>query len=438
MTGRLHVGFARRDITPPPGIDLSGFGFRFGASLGSLEPLDVGVIAATYGEQTLLLLGFDLIGFTIEHLAILRARMAAATGVPGENQMWTCTHTHGGPETGVLPGMGAKDPDYLDSVEEAAVDAAVEALDRLVMVDLWLARGKSYVGANRRSAAFRPGGPEDGHIDDIDAAVVVAEFRGTEGDPVVTVVNYSCHPTGSRESVSTSDYPGHMRRTISQVTGAPCLYVNGAGGDVNQRFDGAGYRSVSNARHHGVALGRTVLDLRSQLRRSSTTLAGSASAPADLYYAEPISQAEARQILAEGQHALTSTTGTAQRLRIQWHQVDFARRVLDWRPSDGPDLTVDIQALRIGDLALIAIPSEFFSEDGRALRTQTSSPELIVAGWSNGLVGYTPTRRATATGGYEVDDAHRWYGHHAPWAPVSGDNLRTAALNSISQLFGDD
>ena len=110
---------------------------------------------------------------------------------------------------------------------------------------------------------------------------------------------------------------------------------------------------------------------------------------------------------------MEATTGTAQRLRIQWHQVDFARRVLDWQPSDGPGLTVDIQALRIGDLALVAIPSEFFSADGRALRAQTPSPELMVAGWSNGLVGYTPTRRATATGGYEVDDAHRWYGHPA-------------------------
>ena len=435
MTNQLRVGFARRDITPPPGIDLSGFGFRFGASLGSLEPLEVGVIAVSDGDRTLLLFTFDLIGFTLDHLAHLRARTATATGVPGANQMWTCTHTHGGPETGVLPGMGEKDSGYLASVEGAAVAAAIEALDRMDTANLWLSRGESYVGANRRSAVFRPGGPEDGHIDDIDAAVVVAEFRGADGHPIVTLVNYSCHPTGSRESVSTSDYPGHMRHTVSAATGAPCTYVNGAGGDVNQRFDGAGYRSVSNARHHGVALGRTVLDLRSQLRPSTTAHAASASTPADLHYADPISQAEARRILAEGQRTVEATTGTAQRLRIQWHQVDFARRVLDWQPSDGPGLTVDIQALRIGDLALVAIPSEFFSADGRALRAQTPSPELMVAGWSNGLVGYTPTRRATATGGYEVDDAHRWYGHPATWNPASGDNLRAAALKSIGQLF---
>lgn len=438
MTNRLQVGFARRDITPPPGIDLSGFGFRFGASLGSLEPLEVGVLAVSDGDQTLLLLSFDLIGLTIEHLAGLRARMAAETGVPGASQMWACTHTHGGPETGVLPSMGEKDPDYLDFVEEAAVAAAVEALGRKSTASLWLARGESYMGANRRSAAFRPGGPEDGHIDDIDAAVVVAEFRNGDGNPIVTLVNYSCHPTGSRESVSTSDYPGHMRRTVSAATSAPSLYINGAGGDVNQRFDGAGYRSVSNARHHGVALGRTVLDLRSEMRPSTTAQATSAATPADLHYADPISQTEARRILAEGQRALEATTGTAQRLRIQSHQVDFARRVLDWQPSEGPDLTVDIQALRMGDLALVAIPSEFFSADGRALRAETRSPELMIAGWSNGLVGYTPTRRAMATGGYEVDDAHRWYGHHAAWTPVSGDNLRAAALAAISQLFNDD
>lgn len=143
MTGQLQVGFARRDITPPPGIDLSGFGFRFGANLGSLEPLEVGALAVTDGDRTLLLFGFDLIGLTIEHLADLRARMADETGVPGANQMWTCTHTHGGPETGVLPSMGEKDPDYLDFVEEAAVAAAVEALDGLTTAELWLARGES-------------------------------------------------------------------------------------------------------------------------------------------------------------------------------------------------------------------------------------------------------------------------------------------------------
>lgn len=435
MTGELRVGFARRDITPPPGIDLSGFGFRFGANLGSLEPLKVGALAVTDGAQTVLLFSLDLIGLTLDHLAHLRSRTARATDVPGANQMWTCTHTHGGPETGVLPGMGETDSDYLSLVEHAAQAAAEEAIERLAPADLWLARGESYIGANRRSAAFRPGGPEDGHIDDIDATVVAAEFRNSDGDPIVTLVNYSCHPTGSRESVSTSDYPGHMRRTVSVATGAPCLFVNGAGGDVNQRFDSTGHRSVATARRHGVALGRTVLDLRSHLRPSATARAAAASASADLHYAPPISESAARRILTEGQRALSSTTETAHRLRIQWHQVDFAQRVLDWKQSAGPDLTVDIQALRIGDLALVAIPSEFFSADGRALRIETPSPELVVAGWSNGLVGYTPTRRAMATGGYEVDDAYRWYGHHASWDPMSGDNLRAAALNSIGQLF---
>ena len=438
MSGRLRVGFACRDITPAPGIDLSGFGFRFGASLGSLEPLEVGVLAVTDGDQTVLLLSFDLIGLTLEHLAGLRSRTAEATGVLGSSQMWTCTHTHGGPETGVLPGMGEIDPDYLASAEQSALAAAREALERLTPADLWLTRGESFVGANRRSAVFRPGGPEDGHIDDMDPTVVAAEFRNPDGDPIVTLVNYSCHPTGSRESVSTSDYPGHMRRTVSGATGAPCMYVNGAGGDVNQRFDSSGHRSVASAHRHGVALGRTVLGLRSEMRPSATARAAAASAPADLHYAPPITESAARRILTEGQRALASTSGTARRLRIQWHQVDFAHRVLNWQPPSGPHLTVDIQALRIGDLALVAIPSEFFSADGRTLRAKTPSPELVVAGWSNGLVGYTPTRRAMATGGYEVDDAYRWYGHPAAWDPVSGDNLRAAALNSIGQLFPAD
>ena len=74
MSGRLRVGFACRDITPAPGIDLSGFGFRFGASLGSLEPLEVGALAVSDGDQTVLLFSLDLIGLTLEHLADLRSQ----------------------------------------------------------------------------------------------------------------------------------------------------------------------------------------------------------------------------------------------------------------------------------------------------------------------------------------------------------------------------
>ncbi len=435
MTPHLYVGFARRDISPPPGIDLSGFGFRFGASLGTLEPLELSALAVTDGNQTALLFSLDLVGLTLEHLADLRARMAEISGVPAANQMWTCTHTHGAPETGVLPGMGGVDDDYLASVGGEALTAARVALVGMSPVELWLGCGRSFMGANRRSAAFNPRGPHDGEIDDIDPTVVVAEFRDPNQKPRALLVNYGCHPTGSRECVSTSDYPGHCRRVVSAAADAPCMFVNGAGGDVNQRFDPSGRRSAANARRRGEELADVTLAVRPHLRRSQTRTVAAASRPAGLHYAAPIDAAAAQRILEDGRQRLAAADGTAQRRRIAWHQVAFAERVLRYTPGTAPDLTVQVQALRIGDLAVAALPSEFFAADGTELRRTACSPSLMLAGWSNGLVGYTPTRRAMQSGGYEVDDAHRWYGHPAAWDPVSGDNLRAAACAAVARTF---
>ena len=70
-------------------------------------------------------------------------------------------------------------------------------------------------------------------------------------------------------------------------------------------------------------------------------------------------------------------------------------------------LQVEVQALRIGDLAIAAFPSEIFSADSRSIRADSPAPHTMVAGWSNGLFGYAPTRRAVERGGYEAETAFR-------------------------------
>ena len=187
---------------------------------------------------------------------------------------------------------------------------------------------------------FVLGGPEDGHIDDIDATVVASEFRDSPtARRVLTLVNYSCHPTGSRESVSTSDYPGHTRRTVSAATGAPCMFVNGAGGDVNQRFDSSGHRSVANSlQTRGSAWVGPFLTcgpqcappqpparLLPQCPPTSTTPRQSPGPP----LAESSPRASAPWRPRPEPRSACASSGT---------RSHFAHRVLNWQPSSGPDL----------------------------------------------------------------------------------------------------
>ena len=61
-----------------------------------------------------------------------------------------------------------------------------------------------------------------------------------------------------------------------------------------------------------------------------------------------------------------------------------------------------IQALRIGDLAVCAIPFETFVEIGLDLKKRSPFPQTMVIGIANGYHGYLPTPEQHKLGGYET------------------------------------
>jgi hypothetical protein len=56
----------------------------------------------------------------------------------------------------------------------------------------------------------------------------------------------------------------------------------------------------------------------------------------------------------------------------------------------GP-IAAEIQALRIGDFALVTFPGEAFVEVGLRIKKQSPMPTTFVAGYTNGSIGYAPT-----------------------------------------------
>lgn len=433
----LQIGIARRDITPAPGLDLSGFSPRTGASLGTRDPLELHVLVASSADQTVMLATYDLIGLTPEWIGTTRTRVHQATDIASSHQMYCCTHTHLGPETGVIPTMGQPDDRFLDTLMTQTTAAAEEATQSKQPVHLVSGTSASFVAINRRSRMFSPQAPDDGQPDEIDSTVVAVQACTAAGSPLVTLVNYGCHPTSSRERIYSADYPGHVRRRVQQITGATCMYVNGAGGNANLRFDSPSQRGLECARQYGGELGLTAIQALQSPRLGLSNLVGVAMRTATLTLMELPTPPEARSLLALGETHLGTSSTDAERRHFEAYEIEHAKRVL--AAHDDPTWTgiqdVEIQALRIGDAAVVATPVELFAEDGLALRSGAPAPALLVAGWSNGNHGYLPTRRAVLHGGYEVESAHRWYQQPAAWDPASGDTIRAAAREAVSELF---
>jgi neutral ceramidase len=79
----------------------------------------------------------------------------------------------------------------------------------------------------------------------------------------------------------------------------------------------------------------------------------------------------------------------------------YAQRVL--LLHDSPDeVSIMLQAFRIGDLGVTAIPFEVFTETGLEIKQKSPLKPTFTIELANGSYGYLPTPRQHALGGYET------------------------------------
>ena len=81
---------------------------------------------------------------------------------------------------------------------------------------------------------------------------------------------------------------------------------------------------------------------------------------------------------------------------------NYARNVVAAAERTEDTVTVKLQAIRIGDLAVCGIPFETFVEIGLDLKKRSPFPQTMVIGLANGRHGYLPTPEQHQLGGYET------------------------------------
>jgi hypothetical protein len=91
------------------------------------------------------------------------------------------------------------------------------------------------------------------------------------------------------------------------------------------------------------------------------------------------------------------------------------------------EVELELQAIRIGDVALLGAPMEVFAELGHAIAQESPFGWTAISGYTNGSAGYLPTAQATVEGGYEVETA-------SPFAPAAGERFISAAGQLLRRL----
>ena len=418
MTRALsHAGVACVDITPPPGLAMAGFAARRGSATEAHDPLTVRALVV--GDTALAVV--DVIGLG----AGLSARVRSRCGLAAENVTLAATHSHGGPVS--MPGRlsAAADPAWIERLESGLVTAIRAASAAREPVRLSGGTGADPgVAKNRR----RPDGP-------VDRGVPVLRLDRPDGSPLAVLVSYACHPVvlGADNRRWTADYPFFVRAALEEaLPGAIAVFATGCCGDVNTGHSAAASLDATPqpARSYAEAarLGRLLAESALQAPLSplsGTVLAAEANCtlPFELRDGDPATLADGWETEAAG--------ADPDRAHLLRHWSAWARALA---ATSAPPLPARVTALDWGGARILALPGEIFAATALTLRHRQSAAPLFVLGTADDTPGYVPPRAEYAAGGYEVDEAHRFYGMPAAFAPGCAETLAAAADAAAAHL----
>lgn len=413
------VGAARRDVTP----DLSVRSRCWGPATHDLptgvhRPLTLTALALREhgGGDPLALVTIDGTWHRrADDELRVRSHILDGVGLGPERLLVHLVHTHAGANLNTdepdAPG-GDHVASYLDYLAHQGLAAVTEALASMRSGVLeWttgrcdLATCRDLVEDGRALVGFDPSVPADD-------TVVVGCARTRAGETIATVVNYACHPTtlAWQNRLLSPDYIGAAREVIESLTKAPCVFLQGASGDLAPAWQYVGDTSVAD--RHGRRLGYAVASalegmtpVGTRLRRSGTVESG---APLAMWEPAPV---EIPTLLRAARCDVELTPqelpGVAE-LAQRWAGIpdrsltERLARARSLRSSyePGSHLSYPVWVWMLGGTALVAHPGEAYSQLQRDLRSAHGATTVVMNLTNSPGFFYLPTTAAYNSGAY--------------------------------------
>jgi hypothetical protein len=214
---------------------------------------DVLTLGPADGSPRLLRAYADLVQLAQQQHDELISAMSKAASVPSQGTILSYSHTHASglftPDRANMPG-GEMIPGYLAEMRAKLATACREAAENMHEVFITYATGQCNMAGNRdywdeKNGIFVCGYNPDEPADD---TLIVGRITDVDGHLVGTMVNYACHATtlAWENKLISPDFVGAMREMVEEHTGAPCIYAQGACGDLGPRYSYTGDTAVAD------------------------------------------------------------------------------------------------------------------------------------------------------------------------------------------------
>jgi hypothetical protein len=419
----LRVGAAAADLEADDSMIIAG-GITAGKATGQEGKLRAVAIVLEQDGTKLAIVACDILMITRAHLDPVLKDLQRSTGIPAQNILVNCTHTHHAPSTMVLHGYGL-DATFTKRVQEAITKAVQQASANLSTNDckfLFYLGKEETVGQNSRQLL------DDGQIywigprtnfvratGPFDPELPVLEFREQATDKLRALIfNHSTHTIGTRQPGKRSpSFYGLAAQEIESELGGTVCFLEGASGsthnlnlpcaEMTHRIKTAVLDASNNAEPRPVPrLASLKRPFKFRVRDFDEKVEDEAVSRYCRKYAGAYGESVSK-VFRDMRATLASQCGQE---RETW-----------------------LQVLLIGDVAIAGVPAEFFTQLGLDIKNRSPFRYTYVAELANDWIGYLPNREAHKLGGYQV-----WTGYHSYAEPGTGERIVDEITSMLHQL----
>jgi hypothetical protein len=352
------------------------------------------------------------------------ARIEKSTGIAPDRILVNATHTHHAPTTVTVHGY-AREERFIPIVEDAIVTSVEQANQKLAAGNsqfLYKLGEENTFGANSRllladntifwvgsrEDAVRPTGP-------FDPQLPVLAFRGSDGKLRALIYNHSTHTIGTRKpGVRSPSFYGLASQELEAELGCPVEFLEGASGSTHD-------------------LGTVTADQAIERMKKAVTEALAAAEPHAVTKLVSLKRPFEFKVRTFDETVEDSKVASYCRKRIPSGAdgvIDVFRNMrAKLKPQQGKTRKTVLQAIAIGDVAVVGIPAEYFTVFGVDIKRRSPFRNTVVAELANDWIGYLPNREAHELGGYQT-----WMGLHSYAEPGTGERIADTLVGMLEEL----
>ena len=250
----------------------------------------------------------------------------------------------------------------------------------------------------------------------VDPTVSVMRIDAADGRPIAVLVNYACHPVvfGSDNRQYSADYPGVMARTVERELGGQplAMFLQGGDGDINP------YYAVHPLDQDAVRMRDwTGERLGQEAARVARAIRAEAVADASLEYVEDTIAFDWRWDRERFREARRQSWGPK------------AAAAFDRRRAEG--LRAPVATILVNKkIAIMTVPGEPFVDYQIDWRNRSPVRDAFFVAYANDALGYFPTIRAAALGGYGAANTATYV------PPDAGARIVDHAIVRVYEMLG--